>query len=48
MARQNDAIMSLIRLQEYGITANEIINAKEFLIRALSESANLSNNLTIC
>ena len=34
MARQNNAIVSLIRLQEYGITDNEIINVEEFLIRA--------------
>ena len=34
MARQNNAIMSLIKLQGYGITENEIINVEEFLIRA--------------
>ena len=39
MARQNNALMSLIRLQEYGITDNEIISVNEFLIRVRFESA---------
>jgi hypothetical protein len=43
MARQSSAIMSLVILQEYGITDNEIVNVNEFLIRALSESAKLSS-----
>ncbi len=34
MARQNKAIMSLIKLQGYGIIDNEIINVHEFLIQA--------------
>jgi hypothetical protein len=43
MARQNNAIMSLIRLHGYGI--NDIINVNEFLIRARSESGeNLITN----
>ena len=46
-ARQNNTIMSLIRLQGYGLTDNEIINLNEFLIRALSESAKLSNSSVI-
>jgi hypothetical protein len=45
MARQNNAIMSLIRLQGYGITDNEIINVNEILSRARSESGqNLIHN----
>jgi hypothetical protein len=45
MARQNNAIVSLIRLQGYGMTGNEIINVNEFLIRARSESGqNLIRN----
>jgi hypothetical protein len=38
MARQSKAIISLIRLQGYGITENEIINVDQFLIRARSQS----------
>jgi hypothetical protein len=37
MARQSKAIMSLFRLQGYGITENEIINVNEFLVRARSQ-----------
>ena len=46
MARQNNAIMSLVRLQGYGMTDNEIINVNEFLIMARSESGQnlISNN----
>ena len=45
MERQNNAIMSLIRLQECGITDNEIINVNDFLTRTRFESGqNLIRN----
>ena len=38
-ARQNNAIMALMRLQTYGITDDEILNMHEILNRARFESA---------
>ena len=43
LVRQSKAIMSLIRLQGYGITDNEIINVEEFLIRARSQNLVCNN-----